>query len=98
MIEGSGGTSFLLEPVQAILIGRETGGQNFHRDVTTKFRVARPIYFTHSARAELRADFISAEFCTCVDRHTARWLIADWDRTNSNENESKVKNSITCWF
>jgi hypothetical protein len=43
--------------------------QNLHCHITTNFRVACAVYFTHSTRAELRTGFVASQFCTRVQSH-----------------------------
>jgi hypothetical protein len=49
----------LLKSLQPFLIAREHGRQNFERNVATNLDVTREIHFTHPARTNLRADFVT---------------------------------------
>src|SRR5213080_2836408 len=60
---------FLFEAVDSVAILREISGQNFHRNCAPKLRVLRQIHLTHSALANLRANFVTAEFCAAGDCH-----------------------------
>src|SRR5262245_54499363 len=54
---------FLFEPAQAIRVGRNSCGQNLHRNVATQLSITPLIHFSHSSSAELRTDFVTTEFC-----------------------------------
>jgi hypothetical protein len=57
------------------LIGRGIGvlgkafGQYFDRDIAIQFLIARAIDFTHPARANLRADFMTTEMYAYCESH-----------------------------
>src|ERR1043166_1251867 len=83
VIKGRGGKGLALETKQAISIGSQSGRENFDRDPApqltvfpTKTRapspqltVFRQIHLAHSAFANLRADFITAESGSGCDIH-----------------------------
>ena len=61
MIERCGRLCFLHKAPHAIFISDNVSGQNFQRHFAIELRVLREIHFPHSARADLRADFIATE-------------------------------------
>src|SRR5438552_10209159 len=61
MVQRRGGPRFLLEAGKAIGIRRETGRQDFDRDITTKPRIARAIDLAHAACADGGENFIRPE-------------------------------------
>ena len=52
-----------------LAVFREFGGQNLQRDAAMKLCVFGQIHFTHPAFANLRADFVTAEFCAGTKSH-----------------------------
>jgi len=64
MIERGRSFGFLHKPPHAILISREIRRQNLQSNFTIELCVLSQIYLTHSARADLRADFVTTKFCT----------------------------------
>jgi hypothetical protein len=48
------------ESLLRLAIGERFGGKEFDGDTATEFRVLRQVHFAHSARAELRVDFVAA--------------------------------------
>jgi hypothetical protein len=50
--------------VQALLVCSDVIRQNFHRHGSIQFGVLGQIDIAHPARANLRADFVTAEFCS----------------------------------
>src|SRR5256885_10384279 len=63
VIQGGGSLRFLNEAPHSIPVGRNVGRQDFKRYASSQLRILRQIHFTHSALADLRADFIASEFC-----------------------------------
>ena len=63
MVKRRGRFCFLSEATHAILIRGDIGGQNLDCYFAIQFRITSKIDLTHSARAKLRADFISAKSC-----------------------------------
>src|SRR5262244_318908 len=72
MVERGGGGGLLLEAVHSLSVGSQIGRQDFQCDVTVQAGIFSQINLTHSALAQLRADFVAAEFCAGVDRHRVR--------------------------
>ena len=64
MIQRRDGTSFPLESLAQIRIGRDMRGQNLDRDCAIEARVARFVDFAHPAGPEWRLDFVRAEAST----------------------------------
>src|ERR1043166_6788203 len=69
VIKGRGGKGLALETKQAISIGSQSGRENFDRDPSPQLTVFRQIHLAHSAFANLRADFITAESGSGCDIH-----------------------------
>jgi hypothetical protein len=69
VVQGGGGRRLALEAAQSVFALREFGGEDFERGGTAQVRVLREIDFAHPARAELRADFVTAETCAGGDGH-----------------------------
>src|SRR5438552_3774255 len=67
MVQGAGSLRLLLKSPQSISVLRESCGKNFDCYIAIQFLIARAIHLTHPARAELRADFVTAESCACVN-------------------------------
>ena len=63
MIQRCQHLGFALEAGEPIRILRKGLRQYFDRDIAIQLFVARPIHLTHSALAQLRADFVTTEFC-----------------------------------
>src|SRR5215471_3498259 len=63
VIERRGGGGLLLEAAHSISIGSKVGRQYFQRDFAVQASILSQINLTHPAYADLRADFITAEFC-----------------------------------
>jgi hypothetical protein len=61
VIEGAGGTRFLLEAPQTIGVGARSGRKNLHRNVATESFVMRAVNDAHPARADLREDLVVRE-------------------------------------
>src|SRR5207302_9098292 len=59
MIQGRSRPRFLNESLQTLLIGGERFRKYFNCDRSIQLQVAREINFTHSALANLRADFVT---------------------------------------
>ena len=59
----------LHEATHAIVIACNFSRQDLQRDFPIQFRVLRQIDFTHSALADLRADFVTTEFCAGYNVH-----------------------------
>src|SRR5207248_1878028 len=72
MIQGRGCLRFLVEPLQSLWVRSQGLWQDFDRDSSIQFSVLRQIHFTHSALANLCADFVTAEFCAGFNRHMKR--------------------------
>ena len=62
----------LHEATHAIVIACNFSRQDLQRDFPIQFRVLRQIDFTHSALADLRADFVTTEFCAGGDTHRGK--------------------------
>ena len=71
MIERGSSSRLLIEAAHSIFISSEISGKNLQRDFAVQPRVFRQIYLTHPARAEQRADFIAAQFCSTSKSHLA---------------------------
>src|SRR4030095_14095043 len=69
MIEGRRGLCFTDEAVHPIGIFSKVWRQNLQSHFTIERGVLSQIHLAHSARAQLRADFVAAEFCASVKRH-----------------------------
>jgi hypothetical protein len=67
MIQRTCRTRFLLESVQTRCISGEARWKNFDCDITTKLHIPSLVDFSHPARTDLRADFITTQFCTGLD-------------------------------
>ena len=63
MIERGRGLRFANKTFHAITVRNNVGRQNLQCDFTIEFRILSQIHLAHSAGAELRADFVTAEFC-----------------------------------
>src|SRR5688572_13326169 len=74
MIKRSGCLGLLLKTLQSILVVAESGRQDFDRHVAIQLLIACAIDLTHSAFANLRADFIATKFCMCWDQLSDRIL------------------------
>ena len=61
---------FALKTGEPFGIVRKRFRQNFDGHVAPELGVMRLIHFSHSARANLRDDFVGAEFCARGNRHT----------------------------
>jgi hypothetical protein len=61
MIQSRRGFRLLGKAPHPILIAGEFGGKYFQRHLAIEFRILRQIHLAHSAFANLRADFITAE-------------------------------------
>ena len=59
MIQGRDGLRLALEAFA------ELSSRNFDRNITLQTRVSGSIDLSHTARADLREDFIGAEFVAC---------------------------------
>jgi hypothetical protein len=68
MIQRRSRLCFLHEAPHPLLIRCNFARQNLQSDFAIKFRVLDQIHLTHSARADLRADFIAAELCASANR------------------------------
>jgi hypothetical protein len=63
MIERGRGLRFLFEAPHPILIGSQISGKNFQGNLAMQPRIFREIHLAHPARANLRPDFVTTEFC-----------------------------------
>src|SRR2546425_347301 len=63
MVERSGGLRLKHKPLHAIAMRSNISGQDFQRHLAVELGVLRQIYFTHSARAELRDDLVMTKRC-----------------------------------
>ena len=59
MIQGRGGISLLFKTKQSILVETEFSRKKLESDVASQTRVPRKINFTHAARAQEGANFIT---------------------------------------
>src|SRR5688572_19874857 len=64
MVESGGGQGLSFEAVDAILIRREAGGEEFERYLAVQARVLCQVDLSHPARAERVKDFIRADGLT----------------------------------
>src|SRR5205823_9102994 len=71
MIQGRGCLRFLDEPLQSLWVRSQGLWENLDRDRPIQFSILGQIHLSHSALANLRADFIAAESCAGVNRHEA---------------------------
>src|SRR5207237_3007014 len=69
MIQGGSSFCFLHKALHPIRVRRDFSGQNLQRHFAIELRILGQVHFTHSACADLRADFVTAEFCTCSMSH-----------------------------
>src|SRR5262249_11050149 len=76
MIEGGSGSGFLLKAEHAKLVGRELGRQEFDGNLAVQPRVLCDVDFSHSAFANLRADFVATKFCAWGQAHKCHELSA----------------------
>jgi hypothetical protein len=60
--QGRGGAGFLQETMEPLLIARDLCRQDFQRDGSIELRIMSEIDFAHATFAELRANFITANF------------------------------------
>jgi hypothetical protein len=60
---------FPLKTGHALRIIHEVGRKDFDGRVAPELGIVRLIDFSHAARANLRDDFVRAEFCASSDRH-----------------------------
>src|SRR5258708_23029116 len=63
MIERGRGLGLLIEAPHAVLIKSNFGRKNLERNSAMHLGVFCEIHLTHSARPNLRADFIATELC-----------------------------------
>src|SRR6266404_2256416 len=82
MIQRARRLCLLLKSPQSILILRERRRQNLDRYVAIQFRVMRQINLAHPARTDLRADFVTTEFCACGKAHLE--LLRLWRRRSES--------------
>ena len=69
MIECRGGLGLLHKATHAIAAFRvDVGGKDFDSDFAIEFRIVGQVNLTHAARAELGADFVTAECFACGER------------------------------
>ncbi len=61
MVQAGGRSRLLLEPPDAILVGREICGEDLDGDFPTQPRVPSPVHLSHSADAESRDDLVGSE-------------------------------------
>src|SRR5688572_17960084 len=64
MVESGGGQGLSFEAVDAILVRREAGGEEFERYLAVQARVLCQVDLSHPARAECVKDFIRADGLT----------------------------------
>ena len=69
VIERGRGLSFAQKARRVLAVFREFGGQNLQRDAAMKLCIFGQIHLAHSAHANLRADFVAAEFCAYTQSH-----------------------------
>ena len=63
MIESGRRLRFANEPLHPITVRSHLGGQNLQRNFAIQLCILRQVNFAHSAFADLRADFVTAESC-----------------------------------
>ena len=61
MIQGGSGFGFLHKTRHAVLIRSNLGRQNLQSNFAIQFCIPREIHLAHSALAQFRADFITAQ-------------------------------------
>src|SRR2546430_10352059 len=61
MVQSACGSSLLLEAKQTLRVCGAGRSKYFYGNVTAESRIVSPINLAHSARAQQRADFVSAE-------------------------------------
>src|SRR6187551_1409293 len=71
---------FALKPREPIRVGRERGGQNLDGDLAFELGVRRAVDLTHSAFADERSDFVSAE--ASAGREGQWWRLYGRDGAN----------------
>lgn len=70
----------LFKTPQPIFAGRETDRQNVQRNFAMQSHIFRQVHFTHSARADLLADFVATEFW-CRQRWSLLEITYQYDIT-----------------
>src|SRR5438270_9337944 len=70
VIERRGGFRFLHKPPHAVVLGGEFSSQYLQRHFAIELCILGQIDLAHSALANLRTDFITAEFCAGFDGHS----------------------------
>src|SRR2546429_6376462 len=72
MVQRRSSLRFLHESLHPIRMSSDISRQNLERNFTIQFCVLREIHLTHSAFANLCADFIAAQMCTGRKGHGER--------------------------
>ena len=70
MVERGSSLGFPHKALHSIRMSSNIGRQNLQCNFAIEFRILRQIHLTHPARAELRANFVTTEFCACGDGHS----------------------------
>src|SRR5262245_15781677 len=73
MVERGGSGCLLFKSPHPVLIRSQLRGQDFQCDLAVEPRVFGQVNFAHTALAELRADFVTAEFCAGGKCHAKEW-------------------------
>jgi len=87
MIQGAGRLGLLLEPPQAFRVLRKGCRKNFDRHFAIKLGIFGQVHLAHSTRADLRTDFVTAEFCAGSQAHNLKRMA---DLTIKSNNESSL--------
>ena len=72
MVERRRGARLLLEPREAVGIGRERHGQRLDRHLPSEARVARAVHLAHAAGPDGGLDFVRSDASTRTERHQLR--------------------------
>src|SRR5947209_12112740 len=76
MIEGCSRLRLLYKTTHAVLIDCKLGGQNLQSHFAVELSVVRQVNLAHPALAQLRADFVAAQSCSCGNRHRVSTVVS----------------------
>src|SRR5712691_9893048 len=77
MVERRCSLGLLHKALHPVWMSSDFNRQYLQRNFARQFRILRQIHLTHSALANLRADFVATEFCACCECHHFLLLIHD---------------------
>ena len=84
MIERRGRARLLLEPLaQLVVLAASTRAENLQRDRTLQLLVVREVDLAHPARAEERADLVTAESGTGLEHREAAIVVGARSRVSA---------------